>query len=77
MAPGDVTKRNAQAVEKVGKTVLAARTAKGLTRRQLAEAADVDYDTVAKLERADRGVGLATLGRLASALGMPVAELLR
>ncbi len=51
------------------------RTQAGLTQQQLADALDVGYAYISKLERAKTGVKLGTLNKIASALGVSVGEL--
>jgi transcriptional regulator with XRE-family HTH domain len=46
-----------------------------MTQAQLAEAAGLSNDAVSRIERGDREARLITLERLASALGVQVADL--
>ena len=53
-----------------------ARSKKGLSQQQLADALNVDRSTVAKWETGDRQPDTATLARLSAVLGSDLAELL-
>jgi putative transcriptional regulator len=52
-----------------------ARTARGLSRQQLADAVGVHYQTIGYLERGEYSPSLALALRLAEALGLSVQEL--
>lgn len=52
-----------------------ARTARGLTRQQLADAVGVHYQTIGYLERGEYSPSLALALRLAQVLGAGVEEL--
>lgn len=58
-----------------GRLVAAHRKRVGLTQRQLAEAADMSDDMVARIEVATTGVSFGTVEKLAHALGVDPAEL--
>lgn len=57
--------------------VRARRRELGLSQERLAELAELDRTYVSSLERGRRNPTLRTAGRLASALGLPLSELLR
>ena len=63
--------------ERVGRTLRAKRKRSGLTQEQLAEAADMHPTEVSRLERGVRDPRLSTLVRLARALGIELADLVR
>lgn len=62
-------------VKIVGSNVRRLRDAKGWTQEALGLESGVSFSTVAKLERAEREVGIRTLGKIADGLGVPLAEL--
>jgi transcriptional regulator with XRE-family HTH domain len=61
----------------VAANLRAARHALGWTQQALAEKADVSRRMLAAVESGDSNVSLATLDRLAHALGLPFADLVR
>src|SRR4051812_23517495 len=52
------------------------RTARGMSQAQLAEKAQISTNYLSKLEQAGSAAGIDLVSRLASALGVEVAELL-
>lgn len=64
-------------VKIVGSNVRRLRDAKGWTQEALGLESGVSFSTVAKLERAEREVGVRTLGKIAQGLGVPLADLFR
>jgi transcriptional regulator with XRE-family HTH domain len=60
----------------VGRRVCAMRKARGWTHRDLAAKARVHKNTVINIEKAKSGGTVDVLGRVADALGVPLAELL-
>ena len=67
---------NRRAVQKFGARLERHLQSKELTRAQLAEKADMHYDSLLRLERGDRKPSLASACELASALGIRVTQLL-
>ncbi len=61
---------------KMAKAIRARRAAKGWTQEELAKRLKVDQSYVTLLEQGKRTPSLATLRRLAKALGVPLTELL-
>src|SRR5687767_6760857 len=61
----------------VAANLRSARQLRGWTQQALAEAADVSRRMVVAIEAGESNVSLATLDRLAEALGVPFAELVR
>lgn len=61
--------------QRFGSLVVAHRRRLGWTQRQLAEAADLSDDMVARIEIGRTGVSFGTIEKLASALGVDPAEL--
>jgi len=61
----------------VAANLRAARQLRGWTQQALAERADVSRRMVVGIEAGDSNVSLATLDRLADALGVPFADLVR
>jgi transcriptional regulator with XRE-family HTH domain len=53
------------------------RTAKGLSQEALADLAGIHRNYLGGIERRERNVGLDNLGKLAKALGVSIADLLR
>jgi transcriptional regulator with XRE-family HTH domain len=60
----------------LGQRIKAARLARLLTQREVAERAGIGRDALAKYETGARGIGVDELMRLAAALRTPVAALL-
>jgi transcriptional regulator with XRE-family HTH domain len=58
-----------------GQLVAAHRRRLGWTQRKLAEAADLDEDTIGRIEIGRRGVSFGTIEKLATALQVDPAEL--
>jgi transcriptional regulator with XRE-family HTH domain len=63
--------------ERFAKNLRAARKKRGLTQMELGNLAGIYANEVSRLETADREPRLSTVVKLAHALKMPVAELLR
>jgi len=59
-----------------GNRLLAVRQKKGMTQESLAQAAELSRNYVNDVERGRRNVTLATIDRLAGALGVKMAELM-
>ena len=64
----DQLKRN------IGLRVKAARTQKGLTQPQLAEAIDKAFETISNIERGKTAPNFSTLADIANVLGLPMRE---
>ena len=64
-------------VELLGRNVRAARLARGLSQEQLAFEAEMKRSYLSDLERGTRNPSVRALGRLAQALGVEPADLLR
>jgi transcriptional regulator with XRE-family HTH domain len=65
------------AAQAFGARVRARRTELGWSQRVLAETAGLDWSYVAQVERGERNIALLNTLRLALALGMDPAELVR
>ena len=63
-------------LEKVATTVRRLRAERGLRQKELAEVADIGVRTLATVELGESLASDATYGRIANALGVPLAELL-
>ena len=63
--------------KKFGKRIGELRKAAGLTQEQLAEKADISYDTITSIEHGQQFATLGNLHRLAKALKVHPMELLR
>jgi transcriptional regulator with XRE-family HTH domain len=64
-------------VGRVAASVTAVRRARGLSQHDVGDLAGVTASAISQVERAERGLSLATLVRLSDALGMTVDDLLR
>lgn len=62
--------------ETIGANVARIRAERGLTQRELAEAAGVHATYIGAIERAERNLSLRAVERLAGRLGVGVRELL-
>jgi len=61
--------------KRFGRLVSAARRAKGMTRQQLSEAAQLSIEMISRIENGRSGARFETVERLASALAVDVSEL--
>lgn len=61
--------------QRFGQLVAAHRRRLGWTQRKLAEASDLDEDTIGRIEIGLRGASFATIEKLAAALEVDPAEL--
>lgn len=61
--------------KRFGQLVAAHRRRRGLTQEQLAEAADISTDMIAKIEGGTSGARFASVERIAAALDVDAAEL--
>lgn len=61
--------------QRFGQLVAAHRRRLGWTQRKLAEAAELDEDTIGRIELGRRGVSFGTIEKLAKALQIDPAEL--
>jgi transcriptional regulator with XRE-family HTH domain len=58
-------------------TICYVRQSKGISQEKLALLAEVDRSYVGRVERGDNNVAVFTLSRLAHALGISIAELVK
>jgi len=65
---------NDQVKRNIGLRVKAARTQKGLTQAQLAEAIDKAFETISNIERGKTAPNFSTLADIADVLGLPMRE---
>jgi transcriptional regulator with XRE-family HTH domain len=63
-----------QLKQNIGLRVKAARTQKGLTQAQLAEAIDKAFETISNIERGKTAPNFSTLADIAAVLGLPMRE---
>ncbi len=61
----------------IGKRIYEARKAAGMRQADLAEAAGTTQGYVSDIEQSKRGMTVGMLQRLAAALGIPPADLLK
>jgi transcriptional regulator with XRE-family HTH domain len=64
-------------LEPLGERIRRLRQAKGLPQERLALLAKVDQSGLSKFERGGRGLGRVPLTRIASVLGVTLADLLQ
>jgi transcriptional regulator with XRE-family HTH domain len=64
-------------LQRFGKRIAEVLKSKGMTQSQLAERVSMSVVTIAYIETGKRWVRLATLDKIARALGVSVAELFR
>jgi len=62
---------------RVGRRIQELRAAKGWSQRMLADHAQIEYAHLARLELGQREAGLLILEKIANALEVPTAELLK
>jgi transcriptional regulator with XRE-family HTH domain len=67
--------RRLEPQEALGKVVRELRTDRGLTQRQLGQAADVNETWVSHIEAGRTNPAWGTVARLAAALGVSIAEI--
>jgi transcriptional regulator with XRE-family HTH domain len=70
-------KRQHQVLVALGTTIREVRMAKGMSQEKLALKAEVDRAYVGRVERGDNNAALLTLHRLAQALDLTLAKLMR
>ena len=64
-------------LKQAGKRIRQARKARDMSQESLALAADLDRSYIGGVERGERNIAVVNLGKIASALDMPMNELLR
>ena len=64
-------------VDRVAASLLAVRQARKLSQHELGDLAGVTASAISQVERAERGLSLATLVRLSAALGVTIDDLVR
>jgi transcriptional regulator with XRE-family HTH domain len=67
----------ADVIARVAASLRAIRRSRQLSQTELAQAAGVTASAISQAERAERGLSLATLARLSSALGITIDDLIR
>jgi len=68
---------HASALKALGRAIRAARKVHGLSQEALADAAGIDRSHMGKIERGERNVTILNVARVATALSMKIADLLR
>jgi transcriptional regulator with XRE-family HTH domain len=66
-----------QLPQRIGERVLELRQKAGISQEELAARADLHRNYVGSIERGERDIGLNALDRLASALGVSLADFFR
>jgi transcriptional regulator with XRE-family HTH domain len=69
-------KKNSIVLIKFGERVKEIRTLKGLSQEQLAHIADVHRTYIGMIERAEKNITLMNIQKIATALNVPIIELL-
>ena len=69
-------RRDQELLRQVGQRVSQARKERGWTQEQLAEAIGIEPVTLSRWETGDRALSLSTLAAIASALEVPLGDLL-
>ena len=75
MAPSKIVQERKTFNTEVGRRVAGLRKQRGLTQLQLAEAASAPQSTISSIESGSRGATPQQRGRIAGALGVPLAAL--
>ena len=75
MAPSKIVQERKAFNTEVGRRVAGLRKLRGLTQLQLAEAASAPQSTISSIESGGRGATPQQRGRIAEALGVPLAAL--
>ncbi|MBS1596095.1 MAG: helix-turn-helix transcriptional regulator [Bacteroidetes bacterium] len=63
-------------LKKLGARIKELRKAKGMTQNELANAVDMDYQNISRLERGEKNAVYLTIKEIARGLGVSMAELL-
>lgn len=61
----------------IGKRIEKLRVAKDMSKRQLADAADISHSVLDGVERGERGGNIATLYAIADALEVSIGEIVK
>ena len=69
-------RRDQELLRDLGRRVAEARTQRGYTQEQLAEAIDIQPVTMSRWETGDRALSITTLANIADALGVGLGDLL-
>ena len=75
--PNPSRRRQDQALVALGEAIRRIRVSKGISQEKLALLAEVDRSYLGRVERGDNNVTVLTLRKLAKALGVSVAKLMR
>ncbi len=65
-----------EVLERFGKKLRSVRTGKGISQEELAQRAGLHRTYVSSVERGERNISLANIGKLASALGVRMGDLM-
>ncbi|QDU26730.1 anaerobic benzoate catabolism transcriptional regulator [Anatilimnocola aggregata] len=69
--------KTADILENFGQRVRSLRTAKGLSQEDFAHECQLDRTYMGGIERGERNVALRNIERIANALGISIAELMK
>jgi len=75
--PNPSRRRQDQALVALGEAIRRIRVSKGISQENLALHAELDRSYLGRVERADNNVTVLTVRKLAKALGVSVAKLMR
>lgn len=75
--PNPSSKRQDPALVALGAAIRSLRESRSISQEALALRAEVDRSYMGRIERGDNNVAILTLARVANALGVSMAQLLR
>jgi transcriptional regulator with XRE-family HTH domain len=75
--PNPSSRRQDKALVALGEAIRRERTSRGISQEALALRSDVDRSYLGRIERGDNNVAVLTLGRVAKALGLSLAQLMK
>lgn len=75
--PKSLRRSHEPVLERLGTTIRAMRLERGISQEHLALIADIDRSYVGRLERGENNVAVLTLVKIAGAMEVSVAELMR
>jgi transcriptional regulator with XRE-family HTH domain len=75
--PNPSRNRQHRSLVALGKAIKEARLSRGISQERLALLAEVDRSYVGRVERGDNNVAILTLAKLAGALELSVAKLMK
>lgn len=73
----DVNDQHYEQYRNLGLSVSYFRKLRGLTQQQVADAMDVSYETISRIENANTGISMDMLFELSNAIQTPLGELFK